>query len=242
MLKRKQSLTDQAKAHIKERILNDDYDGGRIPSETDLANQLGVSRTTIRDALSRLENEGVVFRKQGAGTFVNKAGLQIKSRLEEIWCYEAVLEDHGYTPSTRILGLNLEAAERDVADELKLSIGDQLLVVHKLFLADDEPVILTINQFPAEMIKRPYEEDDLRAPVYQFLGEFCDQHLTYYLSEIVPAIASDTSTDALQLQPGSALISFEEIGFNQNNEPILKSRSCFRDDMLRLRLLRREAL
>ena len=63
---------------------------------------LGVSRTTIRDALSRLEHEGSIYRKQGAGTFVNEPGLQIKSRLEEMWSYEEVLRDHGYTPSVRV--------------------------------------------------------------------------------------------------------------------------------------------
>ncbi len=51
---------------------------GRIPSESDLADELGVSRTTIRDALSRLEIEGTVYRRQGSGTFVNEPGLQIK--------------------------------------------------------------------------------------------------------------------------------------------------------------------
>jgi GntR family transcriptional regulator len=46
--------------------LNAEFEEGRIPSETDLAVELGVSRTTIRDALSRLELEGTIIRKQGA--------------------------------------------------------------------------------------------------------------------------------------------------------------------------------
>ena len=60
MIKRSPSLTDQVKTHIKQQILINTYEDDRIPSETDLAMELGVSRTTIRDALSRLENEGVV--------------------------------------------------------------------------------------------------------------------------------------------------------------------------------------
>ncbi|MCB0175689.1 MAG: winged helix-turn-helix transcriptional regulator, partial [Anaerolineae bacterium] len=76
MLKRAPSLTELAKSQIKERILNEEFAEGRIPSEMELASELGVSRTTIRDALSRLELEGTIYRKQGAGTFVNEAGLQ----------------------------------------------------------------------------------------------------------------------------------------------------------------------
>ena len=103
MIKRNPSLTDQAKTHIKEQILTNQYQDGRIPSESDLADELGVSRTTIRDALSRLEIEGTVYRRQGSGTFVNEPGLQIKSRLDEIWSYEEILKAHGFTPSTVVL-------------------------------------------------------------------------------------------------------------------------------------------
>ena len=110
MITRSPSLTDQVKAHLKERIVSGAFEEGRIPSETELATELGVSRTTIRDALSRLENEGSIYRKQGAGTFVNEPGLQIKSRLEEMWSYEEVLRDHGYTPSIRVVAITSEAA------------------------------------------------------------------------------------------------------------------------------------
>lgn len=237
MLKRKPSLTEQAKSHIKQRILNDEFNGGRIPSETDLADQLGVSRTTIRDALSRLEIEGVIYRKQGAGTFVNKAGLQIRTRLEEIWCYEAVLEAHGYTPATRILSVRLErrTADPDIAAQ------KGMLFVRKLFLADGEPVILTHNHLPVDLINRPYVEGDFHVPIYRFLEDFTDQHLSYYLSEIVPVTATKALAEALHLPSKIALISFEETGYNDDNVPILKATSYFRDELLRLRLIRREA-
>ena len=133
MLQRNPSLTDQAKSYIKERILKDEFVNGRIPSETILADELQVSRTTIRDALSRLENEGVIFRKQGAGTFVNEPGLQIKTRLEEIWSYEDVIQAHGFAPSTRILGVQTGLAGENIARDLEISPTDEVLTVKKLF-------------------------------------------------------------------------------------------------------------
>jgi GntR family transcriptional regulator len=240
MLKRSPSLTEQAKSYIKQRILDNGFEDGRIPAETDLANELGVSRTTIRDALSRLELEGVIYRKQGAGTFVNEAGLQIKSRLEEIWGYEAVLEAHGYTPSTRIISVDQQPASPGVAQDLNLPAETPLLVVQKLFLADDQPVIFTVNHLPLQLINLPYTQADFNLPMYQFLPQFCQQHLTYYLSDIMPLNASAELADILHLQPHKALLAFEEIGYNQDNAPILKALSYFRDDLLRLRLIRRE--
>lgn len=240
MLKRAPSLTEQAKSQIKERILNEEFAEGRIPSETELATELGVSRTTIRDALSRLELEGTIYRKQGAGTFVNEAGLQIKTRLEEIWAYEAMLEAHGYTPSTDLLDIQSKRVDAATAAELELPATETVTLVEKLFLADGEPVILTHNLIPNTMIESTYPADSFHQPIYKFLERYCRQHLAYYLSEIIPVTPSTTLTNTLNLSPQqTALISFEEIGYNQDNRPIVKAISYFRDDLLRLRLIRR---
>ncbi len=239
MLQRTPSLTEQTKSYIKARILNDEFENGRIPSETILADQLQVSRTTIRDALSRLENEGAIYRKQGAGTFVNEPGLQIKSRLDEIWSYEAMLEAHGYTPSVRLLSVNVEDADEETAVSLNLAPTDQVLVVKKLFLEDEEPVILTHNIIPVNLLAGEYSDEALLQPVYEFLWGNGRQRLSYYLSEIIPIIVSDELSGILHIPPQTPLITFSEIGYNSDNQPILKSKSGFRDDLVRLRLIRR---
>ena len=239
MLERKPSLTDQAKAYIKQRIINDEFHDGRIPSETELATELGVSRTTIRDALSRLENEGAVYRRQGSGTYVNKPGLQIRTRLEEIWSYESVLRAHGYTPSTRILRVATEPVDDEYAKELKIGGGEELIVVEKLFLEDEDPVILTINRMLPSLITTPFVEDDWHQPIYQFLWDHAQQRLMYYLSEIVPVIAGEMLSQTLQVKRGAAVLAFEEVGYSEENVPILLTSSYFRDDLLRLRLIRR---
>jgi GntR family transcriptional regulator len=240
MLKRTPSLTDQAKALIKQRILTNQFGDDRIPSETDLANELGVSRTTIRDALSRLENEGIVYRRQGSGTFVNRAGLQIKSRLDEIWSYEAALRAHGYTPSTRVLDLKTKPAGPELAADLNLDPAEPVVIVEKLFLEDEEPVILARNCIPKSVIAHPYDRDDFRLPIFDFLADFCDQRLVYYLSDIVPVMTSGRLAQTLHLPDQTALITFEETGYNESNQPVLKAFSFFRDDLLRLRLIRRQ--
>jgi GntR family transcriptional regulator len=240
MLERKPSLTDQAKAYIKQRIMDDAFDGDRIPSETELANELGVSRTTIRDALSRLENEGAVYRKQGSGTYVNRAGLQIRTRLEEMWSYEAVLRAHGYTPSVHILKMERHRADEEAASQLQLDGDAEVVSVEKLFLEDDEPVILTLNQVPARLVPETAMEEDWVPPIYEFLLTHAHQRLNYYLSEIVPVTVSEELAGILHVEPGKALISFAEIGYNEENEPILRTNSYFRDDLLRLRLIRRQ--
>jgi GntR family transcriptional regulator len=241
MITRNPSLTEQVKAHIKRRIAENGFDGGRIPPETELANDLGVSRTTVRDALSRLEHEGAIYRRQGAGTFVNEQGLQIKSRLEEIWSYEQVLEDHGYVPSIRVLAETEMKADTDTVDALGLDEDDAVLVIEKLFLEDEDPVILTINRIPSRIFTETNYADDEATPVYEFLEQHCNRTLTYYLSEIIPVSLDKDVAGKLGVATGTLAVAFEEIGFDQNNEPIVRATSYFRDDLIRFRLMRRRS-
>lgn len=239
MITRNPSLTDQVKAHLKEQILNDEFDGGRIPPEAALAEELGVSRTTIRDALAKLEHEGAIYRKQGAGTFVNEAGLQIKSRLEEIWSYEQVLEDHGYTPSVKVLTDQILTVNDDTAEALGLAAGDEVLVIEKVFLEDSTPVVLTRNRIPATLLDdTSAKRDDL--PIYEYLEEYCDRRLSYYLSEVVPVAFDAETAGKLGVEPGTVGLSFIEVGFDQSNEAVVHATSYFRDDLLRFRLIRRK--
>ena len=239
MITRNPSLTDQVKAHLKERILDNGFEEGRIPPEADLAAELGVSRTTIRDALSRLEHEGTISRRQGSGTFVNEPVLQIKSRLEEIWSYEHVLADHGYTPSVQVQRVEIGPANEETAAALGIEGDAEVLLIEKLFLEDDRPVVLTVNCIPMDIVTDAEYEQDSATPVYEFLEEHCGRTLAYYLSEIVPVQLDDEQGDRLDVAPGTLAVSFDEVGFDQDNEPVVRATSYFRDDLLRFRLIRR---
>ncbi len=239
MLKRIPSLTDQAKAHIKELILDGEYEDGRIPSESDLATDLGVSRTTIRDALSRLEIEGTVFRKQGAGTFVNRPGLQIKSRLDEIWSYEAVLEAHGYEPSVQLVDVRQAQPSEALRTLLELEADENVLILQKMFSQDSEPIIFTENHIPCRFVPEEIDEELLTIPVYELVEDCCGQQLNYYLSEVVPMIADEELAELLHVDLNTPLLALEETGYNDDNEPIFWARSLFRDDLVRFRMIRR---
>jgi GntR family transcriptional regulator len=239
MITRNPSLTDQVTSHIKQLIATEGFAKGRIPPETDLAADLGVSRTTVRDALSRLEHEGAIYRRQGAGTFVNEHGLRIKSRLENIWSYEELLENHGYEPSVRVLTISEEPAGLATADALGIDADDPVLVVEKLFLEDETPVVLTINRISVASFSSPPPTGDEDAPIYAYLDMHCSRKLSYYLSEIIPVVLEPDQASTLHVEPGTPAMSFDEVGYDKNNEPIVRATSFFRDDLLRFRLIRK---
>lgn len=223
-MRRTPTLSEQVKRHIREKIHNDEFIDGRIPPEAELASDLGVSRTTVRDALSRLQNEGAIIRKQGAGTFVNEAGLRIKTPIDEVWSYEDALAAHGYTPSVEIISAG---------------VRDGTLTIEKVFRENGDPVVLTSNRVPTALVSEPYGDDDLRLPIYDFLETHCGRYLAYYLTDMVPVNASKRVAELLRVPPRSALLSFEETGYDRDNEPVVSATSYFRDDLLRLRVIRR---
>lgn len=240
MIKRSPSLVEQVKTHLKQRINNHEFVDGRVPSELELADELQVSRNTIRDALSRLEMEGVIYRRQGAGTFINEAVKLVKTRLEEIVPYETLIAEQGFTPTVSLHSANTAPVSPVISEKLNLELNSQLLLIEKLYRADDEPVIFSQTWLPCEAITQPYTSPDLLTPIFDLLPKLCQNELSYYLSDLVPIIATEPLSVLLNLSPSAtALLSFEEVGYTPVGVPIIYARSYFRSDRLQLRLVRR---
>jgi GntR family transcriptional regulator len=235
------SLTEQVRQHLKGLIVDGAFEDGRIPPETELAADLGVSRTTVRDALSRLEHEGAIVRRQGAGTFINTAGLRIKTRLEEMWSYEQMLRDHGFTPKVAVIEVRTEPADVDTAAALEIDTGASVVVMQKVFYEDDTPVVLTSNYVPADLLDDPVSRIDAAAPIFDLLERSTGTQLAYYVSEIVPLALDDAQATLLEVEAGTPAIGFEETGFTTEGTPLVHARSMFRDDLVRLGVMRRRA-
>lgn len=241
MITRGPSLTEQVRQHLKQRIVEDGFEEGRIPPETELAAELGVSRTTVRDALSRLAHEGAIVRRQGAGTFVNPAGLRIKTRLEEMWSYEDMLRDHGFTPSVEVLAIETGPARQDTAEALQLADDGTVLTMTKVFYEDDDPVVLTTNHVPAGLLPDEIDEQDAAGPIFELFEREANAQLSYYVSEVVPIVLDGVQATSLDVTAGTPAISLDETGFTGEGTPLVHAQSILRDDLLRLRVMRRQA-
>ena len=113
--------------------------------------------------------------------------------------------------------------------------------MEKLFLENDLPVVLTTNRIPERLVTVRIKTADGKKPLYELLEDHCERFLSYYLSDIVPVALGNHEAGQLGVARRTPSISFEEIGFDQDNEPVVKATSFFRDDLLRFRLIRRKA-
>lgn len=124
-------------------------DGKAIPSERELCQAYGVSRITVRQAIAQAIAEGLLYRRQGKGTFVVKK--KIDQSLERITGFEGTIAGQGLLPVTSLIDVSRASATEDVAAALGLEKGSPVVRMILLGLADSEPLALYTSHFAPEL-------------------------------------------------------------------------------------------
>lgn len=122
------SLPERARDALLDSIARGGFPGGRLPSEKQLALELGVSRTTIREALQSLEEAGVVSRQHGVGTRVNYHVVRAIS-LNRVAGFFELIREAGYQPAIAWTTVGRGPAAVDAASRLGRPEGSPLVLV-----------------------------------------------------------------------------------------------------------------
>jgi len=124
--------------------------GTRLDNEIVLADQLGVSRPTMRRAIQYLVERGLLVRKRGVGTQVVRTSVQRPLELSSLYD-DLVLA--GRRPRTTVIAAETGPAEDEVATALGIDPGAPVVHLQRLRLADDEPIALMTNYLPADVLE-----------------------------------------------------------------------------------------
>jgi DNA-binding GntR family transcriptional regulator len=124
--------------------------GARLENETDLADQLGLSRPTMRRAIEYLVGRGLLVRKRGIGTQVVQT--KVTREIELTSLYDDLAKTGRY-PSTRVVSFRSEAAPDGLAVKLGIPAGTQVYAFERLRYADAEPLALMRNHVPAHLVR-----------------------------------------------------------------------------------------
>ncbi|PSL02397.1 GntR family transcriptional regulator [Haloactinopolyspora alba] len=120
--------------------------GDPVPSERALCERFGVSRMTVRQAVDALVVDGILERVQGRGTFVAPPKVDLQVRLAS---FTEEMTRRGMTASVKVLGAGIVEAEPDIAEALQVAVGDDVIHLHRLRFADDEPMAVEHSWLPA---------------------------------------------------------------------------------------------
>lgn len=234
------TLTQAAEEELRQAIAAGTYrPGSQLPTEAELVEMLGVSRTVVREALRVLEEDGLISRRHGVGTFVRKH--PILKNLNLNYGITEMIESAGLKPGTSHVALQREAAEGEIAEQLHLPVGAPLLTVERVRTADGKAVVYSLDTL-AEALLRGAQFDPselLSASVYQILQSRFGRVIEYGVTRILPAAAPAHVAEKLALPEGSLLLYLVQTDYSPTDEPVLYSREYHLPDAFDFMIWRR---
>jgi GntR family transcriptional regulator len=232
------SITDQVHEILMERIRSGVYlPGNRIPSESELSDELGVSRATIRTVLAKLATNGFILRKQGNGTYVNEHAHRASAHLGNLWDLVELISGNGYTPFIRLLSTTRCLATEREALFLALDAGEELICLRRLFYADQRPVILANNVIPASLLCEPMENIDGGLHIREIFDRYFHQGISFVLTDIRSTMLNEDAQEFLGGDLGRPILQLQTLFYEKNNLPFALGVNFFDDSFLHLSLV-----
>lgn len=239
VIERPLTIAEQASQILRKRIREGVYTpGDRLPSESELAEEMGISRTTLRAAMSALVAEGLVIRKQGAGTYVNKRSLEVTTHLQKFWSFIQLIENGGHKPSVRQLFAGERPTNKEEALKLEIEVGQPVFVLVRLFLADAIPVIHSTNVVPLRLLTHSADAQKPIESIQVFLRQHAGQEIAYSTSDIRAVLPPPEIARALRVHEQQPLLCFEDIFFTASGVPAVYGINYYNEKFLGMRLVR----
>ena len=182
--------------------------GDQLPTEPDLAKQLGVSRATLREAMRTFETQGLLLRRQGVGTFVVRPTQVLETGLEVLESIDTLAQRTGLQVSPTKLYLERRPASKEECGELSLEPGCMVLSVSRVIMAEERPVAYLVDILPENILNPDEVQDDFNGSVLDLLLERGNPQLVNSHCEIAAVAADSTISRALQIQRGDAILKF----------------------------------
>ena len=236
---RRQPLVEEVRGQLRELINNGTYGfGEQLPNEQEMGERFKVSRATVREAYRGLIEAGYLVSKQGAGTFVARSPQQ--HSLDLNISYTEMIRAAGYKPSIVVLSVNVREAGEVDAEHLAMDPFDEVIEVVRLRLADNKPVVYSVDRVPARLIPVAERGGSFGESLFALLGRM-SRGPRNGRAKITPVLAEGTVADQLQVTEGSPLLYFDEIDFDSTGTPVLASFEWHTSDVFDMWINRREA-
>jgi GntR family transcriptional regulator len=222
------------------RILSGQWaPGTRLPPERDLCRELEVSRATLRQALAELEDRGLITRHQGRGTFVTRSRVQ--TPLSGTFSLREALAARGSMVVTRVIGIEMVDASRQLASELACLPGDSLLHLERLRLVDGEPMVLESSHLPMELFPGLEAADFSRRSLYDILREDFGRSVAEAQETIEPVILTPHESALLGVARHTPAVLTRRITTDTTGRVVELGQALLRGDRSRYLLIRRVA-
>ena len=229
-------VQDALKEYIKH---GDAAPGDQLPSEPDLCRSFNVSRTVIRQALQGLENEGLIVRHKGRGTFVAEPKIG-ESLFQELTGFHQDMSQKGHPPVSRVLKQTIIPANAKIAAALQLAPETPVIRIDRLRFVDDEPIVLVTTYLPHAICPGLVETDLTHRSLYAYLQKEYGLEIARGRRILEAIVASEYEAQLLEVNEGAPLISLESISYLEDGTPLEYYHALHRGDrsMFEVELIR----
>lgn len=218
----------QLEHSIRQQIENGELTpGDPLPSEREYAEQLDVSRMTVRQAITNLVNEGLLYRQKGRGTFV--AEQKLEQKLSGLTSFTEDMKARGMTPANTLLAFEIIPADTKVAERLDLKEHTPVYEIKRIRLADDVPMALETVYISANLVKG-LTETITAASLYHYIEEELGLVIGHAVQSIEAAIVNETERPHLLVQKGAPVLLIERNTFLKDGTPLEYVKSSYRAD------------
>jgi GntR family transcriptional regulator len=228
------SLASRARDAILTAILDNEFEG-KLPSEGRLAEQLNVSRTTVRAAFQDLERDGLITRRRAVGTTINQHVGPETLALQRLVGFDWLLREKGHEVDVDI------SWERAVPGEARLDLPwdpvPECCVMDKHYSADGRLAIAIRDFVPWESITTQPLPATPEPSLFEFSRVHCRAPIAHAVVRLLPLVSSPEVT-RLDVPSGTAFIRLHETHYTARAEPVAWSRIDFDDSVLRLEVFR----
>lgn len=184
----------------------------RFPTDRELVEDYGVSRQTVRDAVRRLREEGMVTRERGRGSFVQPR--TIEQSLGALYSLFRSIEDHGFEQTSVVRTLE-RRVNAEAAGRLELAPDAPLVFLERVRLADGEPVAVDCSWLPEALAGGLLHAADALAhgALYEILAERCGLVLTGGWERILPQLPTALQAELLGVEADHPVFAIERLAF-----------------------------
>lgn len=218
----------QIEEELKQRIFVGEYEVGEpIPSERDLSNSFGVSRMTVRQAITNLVSNGMLFREKGRGTYVSKPKLE--QPLTGLTSFTEDMLKRGLQPSSKLLRFEKNIAPIDVARDLQLETGEEVFYMIRIRNADDQPMAIERTYLPVKLFPNMTKEQ-VEESLYQLIENEYQFKIGHALQQMEATFVGKEDSKFLQIDLNAIILFIKRTSYLTDGRPFELVRSSYRAD------------
>lgn len=217
-----------------------------LPTEAELVEKLGVSRHTVREALALLQQDNIIYKIQGKGTFLKRNPIHLQSGLERLESIHGMTAQFGYKPRTEWLGIDQSLPNVHMMEELSLSPQDPVITFRRVKLADDKIIAYCVDTIPRKVLQPALKGlDDLPSEseldsVFGYLEQKLGIVIEQAVSEIVPIHAPRELREKYGLSRDQLFTLLHQIHYDQEGRALIYSMDYFNKEYMRFKVNRQK--